>query len=198
MCETIGVLLALIIDQVMSTFLTERMGSASPTRSLRRTRSYAGDFRRNQRSVANTEKHSNNRRPLELIDLPGVKDSQKQRPKTVANSRTRTARSSLKHLHSDEIEKLLRSSDSDERSLAQVDCLADYRTLIQAIDLRATPFSSQLLCSLQQRENRIVQRNACRDTRFCLLMDSLQPSYRVTPENKSVLSLQNLHQIGVM
>lgn len=191
-------LLALLIDRVMSTFLTQRMGSASPTRSLRRTRSYAGDFRRNQRSVASTEKHSNHWRPLELIDLPGVKDSQKQRPKTVASSRTRTARLSSKQLHSDEIEKLLRSSGHDEKSLAQVDCLADYRTLIQAIDLRATPFSSQLLCCLQQRENRIIQRNACRDTRFCSLMDSLQPSYRATPENKSVLSLQNLQRIGVI
>ncbi|CAF4743264.1 unnamed protein product, partial [Rotaria magnacalcarata] len=68
----------------------------------------------------------------------------------------------------------LRSLERDDAFIVQVDCLADYRTLVETIDLRRTPLDCQLLCALQQRENCIVQRNACRDTRFRSLLDILE------------------------
>ena len=172
------------------------MSSFNP-RSIRRTRSYAGDFRRNQRSAVSPEKRWTACRPLELIDLPGMNSTQ-QRPKTAVSRRMRSAQAPLEQIHSDEIEKLVRSSDRDEKSAVRVDCLGNYRRLIQAINLRATPFSSQLLCSLQQRENRIVQENACRDTRFSSLMDSLQAPYRASREKRDVLSIGSPYLIGVI
>jgi len=104
--------------------------------------------------------------------------SRRQRPKTASISRTTSGRSAAsRKLRSDEIESLLRSLDRDDTFIAQVDCLADYRTLVQTIDLRRTPLDCQLLCALQQRANRIVQRNACRDIRFRSLIEILEPSH---------------------
>ncbi|CAF2759958.1 unnamed protein product [Rotaria sp. Silwood2] len=107
--------------------------------------------------------------------------SRRQRPKTsstITRTSTRAStRSASRKLRSDEIESLLRSLDRDDAFIVQVDCLADYRTLAQTIDLRRTPLDCQLLCALQQRENRIVQRNACRDARFRSLIEILAPPH---------------------
>ncbi|CAF3410593.1 unnamed protein product [Rotaria socialis] len=99
----------------------------------------------------------------------------RQRPKTgsIANARTVTRPTSRK-LRTNEVESLLRSLEREDAFIVQVDCLADYRTLVETIDLRRTPLDCQLLCALQQRENCIVQQNACRDTRFRSLLDILE------------------------
>jgi hypothetical protein len=103
--------------------------------------------------------------------------SRRQRPKTASISTRASTRSAARKLRSDEIDSLLRSLDREDTYVAEVDCLADYRTLVQTIDLRRTPLDCQLLCALQQRENRIVQRNACRDARFRSLIEVLEPSH---------------------
>jgi hypothetical protein len=99
--------------------------------------------------------------------------SHRPRSKTTGSS----AKSASRKLRSDEIENLLESLDHDDTAIVQIDCLADYRTLVQTIDLRKTPIDCKLLCALQQRENRIVQGNACHDIRFRSLIELLQPAY---------------------
>jgi len=114
--------------------------------------------------------------------------SRRRRPKTGSISTTASARpATSRKLRSDEIESLLRSLDRDDTYIVEVDCLAEYRTLVQTIDLRKTPLDCQLLCALQQRENRIIQRNACRDTRFHSLIEVLGPNHvlRGTEQNDS-------------
>jgi len=112
-----------------------------------------------------------------------------QRPRTGrTDSRCSTTSTQLSvgKLHSEEIAALLRSLDRDDKFVVQVDCLANYRKLVQTINLRRTPFDRKLLCTLQQRENRIIQRNACRDTRFRSLLDTLQPQHIIEAKRKSV------------
>ena len=104
-----------------------------------------------------------------------------RRPKTASTFSSMQRQSATRKLRSDEIESLLKSLDRDESAIVQVDCLANYRMLVQTIDLRKTPVDCQVLCALQQRENRIVQQNACRDTRFRSLIDSLEPSHVSEP-----------------
>jgi hypothetical protein len=99
--------------------------------------------------------------------------SHRPRSKTAGSS----AKSASRKLRPDEIENLLQSLDHDDSAIVQIDCLADYRTLVQTIDLRKTPIDCKLLCALQQRENRIVQGNACHDIRFRSLIELLQPAY---------------------
>lgn len=99
------------------------------------------------------------------------------RPKTSSTigSTTRpNTRSASRKLRTNEIESLLRSLERDDTFVVEVDCLANYRTLVDTIDLRRTPMDCQLLCALQQRENQIVQTNACRDARFRSLLDILE------------------------
>ncbi|CAF0748966.1 unnamed protein product [Didymodactylos carnosus] len=107
-----------------------------------------------------------------------------RRPKTgsITSSRTNTSTLANRKLRLDEIEHLLRSLDRDDSYIVQVECLANYRTLCQTINLRKTPLDSQLLCALQKRENKIVQYNACRDTRFISLIDSLQPPQTIVSD----------------
>ncbi|CAF2263093.1 unnamed protein product [Rotaria magnacalcarata] len=114
-------------------------------------------------------------RTLGSATLTPPASRQRQRPKTanIATARTITRPASRK-LRTNEVENLLRSLERDDAFIVQVDCLADYRTLVETIDLRRTPLDCQLLCALQQRENCIVQRNACRDTRFRSLLDILE------------------------
>ena len=99
----------------------------------------------------------------------------RRRPKTASTISSMPRQSPTRKLRSDEIESLLKSLTRDASFTVQVDCLANYRTLVQTIDLRKTPLDCQVLCELQQRENRIVQKNACRDIRFLSLIDALEP-----------------------
>lgn len=104
--------------------------------------------------------------------------NRRRRPKTGSTITSTSARSTLsRKLHSDEIERLLRSLDHDNTIIVQVDCLADHPTLVQTLDLRKTPLDCQILCALQQQENRIIQHNACRDRRFRSLMETLEPKH---------------------
>ncbi|CAF0982390.1 unnamed protein product [Didymodactylos carnosus] len=122
---------------------------------------------------------------LKTLQLPYVIN---RRPKTgsTTSSRATTTTSTNRKLRTDEIEHLLKSLDRDDSYIVKVECLANYRTLCQTIDLRKTPLDCQLLYALQKRENKIVQYNACRDTRFISLIDSLQPSkYIVNTEIQS-------------
>ena len=137
------------------------------------------------RSTTNTFNSLDKERPLtsvggtrsrETSSLSAV-NSRRHRAKTAGSGVPSARQSSTRKLRSDEIQSLLRSLDVDDHFLVQVDCLANYQTLVQTIDLRKTPLDCQLLCALQQRENRIVQQNACRDARFRSLIDSLEPSH---------------------
>ncbi|CAF1015971.1 unnamed protein product [Adineta steineri] len=103
--------------------------------------------------------------------------SHRRRPTTGRSSATVSTRPASRKLCSSEIESLLQTLDHDDTVIVQLDCLANYQTLVQTIDLRKTPIDCQVLCALQQRENRIVQGNACRDTRFQSLIELLQPAY---------------------
>ena len=111
----------------------------------------------------------------------------RRRPKTANVDSTAKRRSTSRKLRADEIDSLLKSLDCDDGFIVQVDRLSDYQTLVQTIDLRRTPVDCQLLCALQQRENRIVQRNACRDARFHSLMEALERPHTLgdTEQNDS-------------
>jgi hypothetical protein len=168
---------------IMSTLLTNRVQSAYARPSYR-SGADNQDSNIKQRpttSMTLRQPHS------DLLDQAALRTLQsstlsassnyRRRPKTASVSTSASSRPVSRKLRSDEVESLLRSLDRDETFIVQVDCLADYRTLVQTIDLRRTPLDCQLLCALQQRENRIVQRNACRDTRFRSLLDALEPSH---------------------
>jgi hypothetical protein len=101
----------------------------------------------------------------------------RRRSKTMGMDATMSTESPTPNLYSAEIQSLLQSLRREDTLIVQVDCLANYRTLVQTIDLRKTPVNCEDLCTLQQRENRIVQRNACRDQRFRSLIDVLEPSH---------------------
>jgi len=171
----------------MSTLLANRVQSAYP-RSIHRSSSNV-----EHRPITSMDTHTNIcDRPAWQILEPSTSSgtiSNRQRPKTSrTGSRSSTASTpfSVEKLHAEEISALIRSVDRDDTFIVQVDCLANYRKLVETINLRRTPFDCKLLCTLQQRENRIIQRNACRDTRFLSLMDTLQPKYIIKiDENQS-------------
>ena len=100
-----------------------------------------------------------------------------QRPKTAGISASSSSQFAFGHLQADEIDSLLQSIDRDDGFVVEVDCLADYRKLVETVNLRRTPLDWKSLYALQKRENRIVQRNACRDRRFQSLLKSLGPMH---------------------
>ncbi|CAF0907294.1 unnamed protein product [Rotaria sp. Silwood1] len=167
----------------MSTILVNRAQSAYPRSSYQpgKDRQDAQIKKRPTTSMATHQPFTNvfDEAALRTFESSTLSPptSRRQRPKTSSTITRTSTRSASRKLRSDEIESLLRSLDRDDAFIVQVDCLADYRTLAQTIDLRRTPLDCQLLCALQQRENRIVQRNACRDTRFRSLMETLAPSH---------------------
>ena len=109
-----------------------------------------------------------------------------RRTKTTSASTTATCtRPASRKLRSDEIDSLVHSLERDDTYIVQVNCLAEYQTLVQTIDLRRTPMDCHILCALQQRENRIVQRNACRDARFRSLLETLEPAHPVSDQDQS-------------
>ena len=167
----------------MSALLTNRVQSAY-SRSSHRSGPNQQDANIKQRpATGRTMRHPHadlfDEAALRTLEPPtfSAPINHRRRPKTSSVSTAASSRPASRKLRSDEVESLLRSLERDETFIVQVDCLADYRTLVQTIDLRKTPLDCQLLCALQQRENRIVQQNACRDTRFRSLLDVLEPSH---------------------
>ena len=169
----------------MSTLLGNRTQSAHP-RSIHRSATpvQTSHIKQSPTITTNTEPS-----PVTKLNVPAWRTLQSPTPSNTIDSYQRATTASVdttinKHLsaekrRSDEIESLLQCVDRDDTVIVQVDCLANYRKLVQTIDLRYTPLQLKLLCTLQQRENRIVQRNACRDTRFRSLMEVLHPSHVV-------------------
>ena len=122
---------------------------------------------------------------LKLPEWRIVKSSyspKSQSPPEESETGSRNEHSSNENLYSDEIERLLRCLEHDEESSIQVDCLANYRRLVQTTGLRQILPDYKSLCALQQRENRIVQQNACRDVRFLSLLDALEPLHVIKIE----------------
>ncbi|CAF1143295.1 unnamed protein product [Adineta ricciae] len=132
-----------------------------------------------QRATSNLYEHNSAR--SRKSSTASSATTYQRRLKTASSVGTTTTRPGSRKLRSDEIENLLRTLDRDDTIIVELDCLANYRTLIDTIDLRQTPIDCRLLCALQQRENRIVQSNACRDMRFHSLLDLLQPKFTGEP-----------------
>jgi hypothetical protein len=185
-------LVIIINELIMSALPANRVQSAYP-RSVRQSSTNVPASHVEQRPVSSMGTQRSHTdvfdpppwRKLESSTPSGIKSSY-FRPKTGSISSTASAPLSIEQLHSNEMDSLLRSLDRDEPFIVQVDCLADYRKLVQTINLRQTPLDCKSLCTLQQRENRIVQGNACRDARFRSLLDILEPTHVIkVKENNS-------------
>lgn len=168
----------------MATLLTNRVQSAH-SRTAYRTGTDNHDVRMKQRPVTSIARRQS---ISDIFDEAALKTLQpstlsappptvrRQRPKTASISASTNNRpTSTRKLRSDEIESLLDSLNRNDTYIVKVDCLADYRTLVQTLDLRRTPLDCQILCALQQRENQIIQQNALRDKRFRSLREALEP-----------------------
>ena len=105
---------------------------------------------------------------------PFLSASSRRRPQSSSTTTTTTTQIQSS---SDDIESLVRSLDTDTPKLVRLSCLKDYHALAQTIHLPTAMLRCQLLYALQQRENRSIQANACRDARFHSLLETLQPSY---------------------
>ena len=129
-----------------------------------------------KRSATSMDTHQSCTNPFDETPVRRLQSStsHRSRPITAFRSTTVNEGSMGRKLHADEVKRLLDSLERDDAFIVQVDCLADYQTLVQTIDIRKTPLKHKDLCTLQQRENRIVQQNACRDIRFLSLIEILQ------------------------
>ena len=164
----------------MSTSLSERSKSA---------RSLSFNIRRGSRRSTSAWRSS-----ADLIDMPSSFVFPDWTKSTDAEKNRRATITNFEPIQTEEIENLLRSLERQDSSKIEVESLTNYRTLIQAINLHRTPLEQATLKSLQQRENNIIQRNACRDIRYRSLLEILQPPYRSTNdghEYSSVLSVKD-------
>lgn len=175
----------------MSTILANRAQSAYPRTTYQSSGSRQDDNLKN-RPITSMAAHQPFTNPFDDAALRTLRPatmspppSRRQRPKTSSTSGRSQARSASRKLRSDEIESLLRSLDRNDAFVVQVDSLANYRTLAQTLDLRRTPMDCQVLCALQQRENCIVQRNACRDARFRSLLNILAPPHALGGDDQA-------------
>ena len=163
----------------MSTASNNRIISARPRTDVRLEN---GDFL-SQRPTTSIGTHSSwNRNSLSSAALKGLEPAslvpgrkQRQRAKTACVTSQHYRPIPKRALYADEIDTLIRTLDDKNSSIAEIDCLANFQTLAQTIDLRRTPVDSQALFALQRRENQIVQKNACRDTRYLSLLNILEP-----------------------
>lgn len=168
----------------MATLLANRVQSAH-SRTAYRTSTDHRDSRMKQRPLTSFDRRQS---ISDLFDEAALKTLQssnlspptsivrRSRPKTTSlGALTHTRPTSTRKLRSDEIESLLESLNRNDTYIVKVDCIADYRTLVQTLDLRRTPLDCHILCALQQRENQIIQQNALRDKRFRSLRDVLEP-----------------------
>ena len=108
-----------------------------------------------------------------------------RRTKATSASTTTSTRPASRKLRSDEIDSLVETLEREDTYIVEVDSLVGYQTLVQTIDLRRTPIDCHVLCALQQRENRIVQKNACRDVRFLSLLEALEPPHTSSDQDQS-------------
>jgi hypothetical protein len=177
--------------------MANRVQSAYP-RSVDRSHPFADRFHKQQRPVATaTGTRELSWRPMKTVHTSRTTGRMFQRPTTgiIANKGNKT-RSILERFQPNEIERLVQRIDRNDKHVVHVDCLANYRRLIHVIDLRTTPLSVQLMCTLQQRENQIVQHNACHDVRFQSLMDILQPSHGSTMTQTSPMTYHNIELLS--
>jgi hypothetical protein len=169
----------------MSVLLGNRIQSAYPRTSYRQGSTDATKVDIRQRPTTSLGTHQS--QPLNQAALNSLERSTfsastdaRRRPKTassISTTLTRQTTATQRKLRSDEIDRLLETLDRDREQtfLVQVDCLADYRKLVETLDLRQTPIDFQYLRDLQKQENLIIQKNACRDKRFRSLIDALEP-----------------------
>ena len=161
----------------MSTLLANRVHSAHPRSS---SKDHASTIQ--QRPTSSVTAH---RSPPDIFALTdwgrppastaSIRGDTYQQPKTVGISTSTTGQVPVAPLQADEIDSLLESINRDDEFVVQVDCLADYRKLVETVNLRRTPVDWKSLYALQKRENRIIQRNACRDRRLHSLLQTLGP-----------------------
>ena len=183
----------------MSSIHVNRAQSANP-RSIRRSSTTVQASPIIQRPTTSMDIHQSDTNVLKLpawrtLDPSGPSGiiNNDRRPKTSHTGTTTNTQLLAEQLYAGEIESLLRCLDRDDKLTVKVDCLANYRKLIQRIDLRQTPVDHKSLCALQQRENRIVQRNACRDRRFHSLLDILEPSHAIGVKRNNLHSITYNH-----
>ena len=167
----------------MSTLIANRIHSAYP-RTIRRSPANIQLPHVKQRPISSlatrrfhTDKFEVPEWRTSAVSTPSGELSSGQRPNTASRSSISNTSFPARQLRSNEVDSLLQSLDRDETFTVQVDCLANYRTLVQTINLRRTPIHWKALRALQQRENQIIQRNACGDRRFRLLLGSLHPTH---------------------
>jgi len=114
--------------------------------------------------------------PFEL-PIPSETPFNRRRSRSIRTSSLRTSHSPAKELQLDDIKDLLQYLGQDDSFTVKVDCLADFDKLVESINLRKTPINCKLLYELQKVENRIIQCNACHDTRFLSLLGTLGRQY---------------------
>jgi hypothetical protein len=191
----------IVINKTMSTLLVNRAQSAHP-QSIRRSATMVQTPHIEQRPITSMSARQSDTNVLKVPawrtlepSISSETTNSPHRPKTAGVDTTTKAESSPEQLYSDEIESLYRCLDRDDKLIVQVDCLANYRKLVQTIDLQQTPFDQKSLCALQQRENRIIQRNACRDVRFRALLEVLEPSHAIGVKSTGSNSF-NYHHVS--
>ena len=135
----------------MSVLLGNRVQSAYPRSSHRQnaTDGTKGEIlQRPTTSVGTHQPHSLNQAALKGLERPTFSSSTsaRRRPKTASSISSSTLirqTPAPRKLRSEEIDRLLESLNREDTFLVQVDCLADYRKLVETLDLRQTPIDFQ-------------------------------------------------------
>lgn len=175
----------------MSTLLANRVQSAYSRHSYRSgTDGQTAHFRQRPTSSISAQSAPNRALPHSALDTlgpspPSASSRRHRRKKTTSASTTTSTRPTSRKLRSDEIDSLVQTLEHQDTYIVEVDSLVGYQTLVQTIDLRRTPIDCHVLCALQQRENRIVQKNACRDVRFLSLLEALEPTRSSSDQEQS-------------
>lgn len=163
----------------MSVSSGNRVQSAYPRSSYRSGSAVATKSDIPARPMTSLGTHPLNQAALKTLEAASYSSTNqsRRRPKTASSITSVTTAQSPppRKLRSEEIDRLLDTLNRDSTFFVQVDCLADYRKLVETIDLRQTPINFQYLRDLQRQENLIIQKNACRDKRFRSLIDALEP-----------------------
>ncbi len=115
--------------------------------------------------------------PFEL-SIPSETPINRRRSRSIRTS----SQSPAKELQLDDIKDLLQYLGHDDSFIVKVDCLAHFDKLAESINLRKTPINCKILYELQKLENRIIQQNACHDTRFLSLLNALGRQYVIGGE----------------
>lgn len=177
----------------MSTLLANRVQSAYSRHSYRSgTDGQTAHLRQRPTSSISAQSAPNRAFPHTALDTHGpsppvlsASSRRHRRAKATSASTTTSTRPASRKLRSDEIDSLVETLERQDTYIVEVDSLVGYQTLVQTIDLRRTPIDCHVLCALQQRENRIVQKNACRDVRFLSLLEALEPTHTSSDQDQS-------------